>query len=170
MAQAIRIVRGSILSGSDLHLPGDVVVLADADLARLVDNQTPTLVFDIVEDVTVTDGARKNGNATDREALTSDDDTSKPVGEMVKAGSAAGDQDEEEGAFVPASESESTPAASASNGISLPSVDEKVAAGLAAIGIDSIEKLKVATAEQLMTVKGIGKARAEAILAEAAGA
>ena len=168
MAQAIRILRGSIQSEGALHLPGQVVVLADADLDRLVDNPTPTLVFELVEDAT--EGGSKKRAAAVRQPVTSDDDVSKPLGEIVKCGSAAGESDEEEVVHVPATESDSVPVASVAGGISLPSVDEKVAAGLAAIGIDSIEKLKEATADQLITVKGIGKARAEAILSEVAGA
>ena len=168
MAQAICIIRGSIQSEGVLHLPGQVVVLADADLDRLVDNPTPTLVFELVEDVT--EGGSKKRVPAVRQPVTSDDDVSNPLGEMAEGGSAAGESEEEEVVHVPATESDSAPVASVAGGISLPSVDEKVAAGLVAIGIDSIEKLKDATAEQLMTVKGIGKARAEAILAEAAGA
>lgn len=169
MAQAIRIIRGSIKSAGAMHLPGQVVVLSDADLERLVANPTPTLVFELVEDVT--EGSQKAEKASaKRQPVTSDDDVTKPLGEMVVCGSAAGSTEEDEVAHVPATEVSSAPAAPAAGGISLPSVDEKVAAGLAAIGIDSIEKLKSATAEQLMTVKGIGKARAEAILSEAAGA
>lgn len=168
MAQAIRIIRGSIKSAGAMHLPGQVVVLSDADLERLVANPTPTFIFELVEDVT--EGSQKAGSASSqRQTEAPSDGASKDLGEMVEGGSAAGTTEEDEVAHVPATEASSAPAAPAAGGISLPSVDEKVAAGLAAIGIDSIEKLKSATAEQLMTVKGIGKARAEAILSEAAG-
>lgn len=166
MSAAIRILRGAVQIGKTLHLPDAVVVVEDELLEFLKERICPTLDFELVEAAEAVVSTVVSA-AVDvvRDALTSDDDVTRPAGPMVVTGSAADHEEGGEVVPVPSTDTPSSPAV-----FSLSSIDSRVSEGLIAIGIDTLEKLKAATVEQLIQVKGIGKARAEAILAEAAGA
>lgn len=166
MSAAIRILLGAVQIGKTLHLPDAVVVVEDELLEFLKERICPTLDFELVEAAeAVVSTVVPAAVDVVRDALTSDDDVTRPAGPMVVTGSAADHEEGEEVVPVPSTDAPSSPAV-----FSLASIDSRVADGLVAIGIDTLEKLKAATVEQLIQVKGIGKARAEAILTEAAGA
>lgn len=155
MSAAIRILRGAVQIGKTLHLPDAVVVVEDELLEFLKERICPTLDFELVSaaEAVIENVARPivsaAAGALPPDGIQGDGSADHEEGEQVES--------------VPSADAPSSPAV-----FSLVSVDSRVSEGLVAIGIDTLDKLKAATVEQLIQVKGIGKARAEAILAEAA--
>ena len=164
-AHALRILRGSIQVENTLHLPGGVVSVDSETLSHLqsVANESPTLQFELVDAVSVPAASLQledEGDDTDTQAPDEGDEETPTTGEGVQL--------EEEAPVVSEPAPVSASAAPAAGPLGLKSVDAKVAAALHAAGFDSVEALQAATVSDLVKVQGIGKARAEAILAEVA--
>lgn len=155
MGTAIRILRGAVQIGKNLHLPDAVVVVEDELLEFLKERICPTLDFELVE------AAEAVIETIAKPVVSAVVDALLPDG--IQDEDAADHEEGEQVVSVPSADAPSSPAV-----FLLASVDSRVSDGLVAIGIDTLDKLKAATVDQLVQVKGIGKARAEAILAEAA--
>lgn len=167
----VRVLRGTLAVGRESFGPGNVVSLDAGTVAWLLRKVGPTLRLEVVEadDVQpISTGSEQHEdttppNGTENGATGSETHTGE--GEDLEEGGG----DEEQGgpaASVPAGEvSTSSPAP-----YTLQALDAQVAAALVAAGWDSVEKLKGATVEELVKVKGIGKSRAQAILDEVRGA
>lgn len=164
-AHALRILKGSIQLEKTLYLPGEVVSVDSETLSFLqgVAESSPTLQFELVDAVSVPAVVSTLEDAGDEQ------DTQEPdEGDEETPTTGEGVQLEEEAPVDSEPAPVSAPAAPAAGPLGLKSVDAKVAAALHAAGFDSVEALQAATVEDLVKVQGIGKVRAEAILAEVA--
>jgi len=167
-SKKIRIQKGAILVDGVQHLTGKTVEVSEELFRFLASKRSPSLRFEEVteegeilppSDLTP-QALEGQDNGGGEEGPESGDLTNGEGVELHDLQPITADQ--EEGAPV-------APASPDPSGLGLKSVDAPLQAALAAAGFGSVEALKAATVPGLVAVRGIGKARAEAILQEVAG-
>lgn len=160
-SRRIRILKGAVHVGGVQHLPGQIVEVSEGVFQFLDGARSPTLRFEELVEGEILPPAsspapegQDNGGGEEgpgSESLTNGE------GEELHDLVPVADKVETAPVVVPA------PA-----GLGLKSVDAPLQAALAAAGLGTVEALKAATAADLVAIRGIGKARAEAILQEVA--
>lgn len=155
-AKDIRILRGSLVIGKISHIRGDIVPVEAGLLSWLESKRSSTFAFEVVD----------NGSTE----IVEIEKTIPPEVEPEKVDIANGEGEILEPEIdKPISTEIVEEVPTEETGIGLEAVDATVSAALAQAGFDSVEKLRAATEDDLVRVKGIGIARARAILSEVNG-
>lgn len=155
-AKDIRILRGSLVIGKISHIRGDIVPVEAGLLSWLERKRSSTFAFEVVDNSSTE--IVEIEKTISLEAEPEKVDIANGEGEIL-----------ESEIDKPISTEIVEEVRSDETGIGLEAVDATVSAALAQAGFDSVEKLRVATEDDLVRVRGIGIARARAILSEVNG-
>lgn len=162
---SILIVTGLVVLPSGDFGPGSVAVVDQETLDHLTAAQCATLQFEVVGEAAHAVQPTAPEQVPTETQNSGDEETTDLDAPTTGEGDTL-EEVEPEPEHVPA---ETAQPVATSLSLGLASVDQAVEAALAAAGYATREQLKGATVADLVKVKGIGKARAAAILAEVVG-